>query len=405
MSKKKILVISQYYYPENFRINDICEEWVKRGHDVTVITGIPNYPKGKFFKGYGYFRKRKEVVNGVKIKRLFITPRRNNKISLILNYYSFVISGWFWKLFTRHKADLVFIFEVSPMTQALPGIWYGKKRDIPVYLYVQDLWPENLQIVGGINNKIILNHFTKITMKIYKNSTKILTTSKSFKKSIEKRGIDKDKVMYWPQYAEDFYKPINSNYKRKENTLNIIFTGNIGTAQGLDILPEVASLLKKDNNQGVEFTIVGDGRYKDELLEKIISLDLKEYFNFMGMKKPEEIPEILSKTDVGFVSFSDNELFKMTIPAKLQSYMACGMPIIAVAFGETQSIIKDSNSGLVSDPGNIEHFYNNILKMQTMTNKEFKELSKNSIKYYKENFSKKKLLDVFENIISEVKNV
>ncbi len=403
MSKKKILVISQYYYPENFRINDICEEWVKKGHDVTVITGIPNYPVGKFYKGYGYFRKRKEVINGVKVKRLFITPRRKNKVSLILNYYSFVISGWFWKLFTRIKADLVFIFEVSPMTQALPGIWYGKKKNIPVYLYVQDLWPENLQIVGGINNKRVLNHFTKMTMKIYENSTKILTTSNSFKESIENRGINPDKVVYWPQYAEDFYTPIKNNYVRKEDTLNIIFTGNIGTAQGLEILPEVALLLKDNNVENIKFKIVGDGRYRKDLEEKINKYNVEEYFNFTGMKDPIEIPNLLAHSDVSFVSFSDNELFKMTIPAKLQSYMACGMPILGVALGETKNIVEESNSGLVSNPGNINDFYMNIIKLKNMKNSELLKLSENSLMYYKNNFSKDKLLNEFEKIISEVK--
>ena len=131
--KKHILVIAQYFYPEQFRINDICTEWVKRGYKVTVVTGIPNYPQGKYYDGYGLFKKRKETYNGIEIIRIPLVPRGNNSIMLALNYLSFVVSGFFWKMFTKIKADYVFIFEVSPMTQALPGVWYAKKRKIPCY--------------------------------------------------------------------------------------------------------------------------------------------------------------------------------------------------------------------------------------------------------------------------------
>ncbi len=139
MGKKHILVISQYFYPETFRINDIATEWVKRGYKVTVVTGIPNYPEGKFYKGYGWFRNNREIWNGIEIIRIPIIPRGSNSIGLILNYLSFVVSGFFWKCFTRIKTDYVFIFEVSPMTQALFGVWYARRRKIPCYIYVQDL--------------------------------------------------------------------------------------------------------------------------------------------------------------------------------------------------------------------------------------------------------------------------
>ena len=157
MRREHILVVSQYFYPENFRINDICAEWVKKGYKVTVVTGIPNYPQGKFYKGYGWFKRRKETWNGVDIIRIPLISRGKSSIRLALNYFSFVISGWFWKLFTRVKADIVFTFEVSPMTQALVGVWYAKRRKIPHYLYVQDLWPDNVEIVTGIKSKAILN--------------------------------------------------------------------------------------------------------------------------------------------------------------------------------------------------------------------------------------------------------
>lgn len=402
--KKHILVVSQYFYPENFRINDICFEWVKRGYKVTVLTGIPNYPKGKFFTGYGWFRKRKEVINGVKVVRIPIIPRRNNSVFLAMNYFSFVISGWFWKLFTPIKPDLVFNFEVSPMTQALPGIWLAKRRKIPFYIYVQDLWPENLEIVGNVKNRFILKRVNKMVDYIYKNSKKILVTSKAFKTSIKTRGIDAEKIIFWPQYAEDFYKPINED--RNNQVFTVMFTGNIGDAQGLEILPRVASKIKDDGlNKKVRFVLVGDGRSKERLKSKVSELNVSEMFEFIDQQPSEKMPEYLAEADVAFLSFSENELFKMTIPAKLQTYLACGKPIYAVVSGESEKVIKESNTGFFSKPGDINAAYNNLIKFIHLPKDDLVTMSKNAILYSQTNYNKKTLMDDFDKIIEEVNHV
>jgi len=396
--KKHILVISQYFYPENFRINDMCEEWIKRGYKVTVITGIPNYPKGKFFKGYSWFKKRKENYKGIDVIRLPIISRGKSSVRLIMNYYSFVISGWFWKSFSKLKPDLVFIFEVSPMTQALPGIWFAKRRKIPCYLYVQDLWPENLQIVGEINNKFILKRVGKMVDKIYARTNKILVTSPSFKESIMKRAVQSEKILYWPQYAEDFYKPIESTDNKQ--VFNIMFTGNIGEAQGLEILPFVALKLKENNyDNDVVFTLVGDGRNKTNLMKQVENMKVDHMFKFVGQIPANEIPNMLSKADVAFISFSDNELFRMTIPAKLQSYMACGKAILGVAEGETSKIILDSKCGLVSSPGQLNELYENIIKFKDMSLDEIAKYGTNAFKFADVHFNKNKLMNQFDELL------
>ena len=274
-----ILVVSQYFYPEPFRINDMCKEWVKRGHEVTVVTGIPNYPEGRFYKGYGWFKKRKEVVDGIKIVRLPMIARGSSKIGLMLNYASFMISGRIFARFTKIKADRVFIFEVSPMTQAFAGTVYAKRKHIPCTIYVQDLWPENIEAVAHIKNKHILSAVNKMVDRIYRDCDHILATSPSFKAHLEKRKSvydteGKSKVHYWPQYAEDFYKPLKdterpADFPSDEN-IKIAFTGNVGYAQGLQILPKVAKILK-DKNYKVDFVIIGDGRYMPEFKAEIES--------------------------------------------------------------------------------------------------------------------------------------
>lgn len=401
--KKHILVVSQYFYPEQFRINDICQEWIKRGYKVTVITGIPNYPQGKFYKGYGWFKKRKETWNGVDIIRIPLISRGKSSIRLALNYFSFVVSGWFWKLFTRVKADIVFTFEVSPMTQALVGVWYAKRRKIPHYLYVQDLWPENVEIVTGIKSKAILNPISKMVNGIYKRSDKIFATSPAFVTEIQKRVFDnKQKVVYWPQYAEDFYQPTQNKELSiipKNDRFKIIFTGNIGQAQGLEVLPKTAKILQADKAK-VQFIIVGDGRDKENLLSQIKENGVEDMFLLIPRQPAESIPEILAQADVAFISFKDTPLFEKTIPAKLQSYMACGMPILAAAKGETERVITEAKCGVCCAIGNEQSLAKEILAL--LQSDKLQQMGKNAREYSVKHFNKKILLDEMDDYLKEL---
>lgn len=390
---KHILVISQYFYPESFKINDICIEWVKRGYKVTVLTGIPNYPEGKFYDGYGITKKRHETWNGIEIIRIPIFARGKTSVGLLLNYFSFVASGFFWKLFTKLHPDIVFTFEVSPMTQALIGVWFARKRKIPNYLYVQDLWPENVEIVAGIKNKFVIRSVSKMVNYIYKNCDKIFAASPSFVAEIRKRTSDKEKVIYWPQYAENFYFPGEKKTTAEipdDNSFKIVFTGNIGYAQGLDILPKAAMTLKKQGNTDINFVIVGDGRYKEKLIREIKDGDVEGMFTMICRQPAEKIPGILAACDAAFISFMDNPLFEMTIPAKLQSYMACGMPIIASASGETKRIVEEAECGICCELGDPDDLAAGILKLKESS---LEELSRNSRRSYVTNFDKQRLLD------------
>ena len=397
MKDKHILVISQYFYPESFRINDMCIEWVKRGYKVTVLTGIPNYPQGKFFKGYSWFKKRRETWNGIDIIRIPLIPRGHNAIGMIFNYLSFVVAGFFWNIATKVKADYVFTFEVSPMTQALIGKWYARKRKIPCYLYVQDLWPENVEIVTGIHSKLIINPIGKMVNGIYKNCDAIFATSESFVKEIQKRVFDdKSKVKYLPQYAEEFYRPVEKRVMDEipdDDSFKIIFAGNIGKAQGLEILPKTAAILKNKSN--VKFIIVGDGRNRENFINQIRENSVEDMFIMIDRQPAERIPQFLACCDAAFISFMDNLLFANTIPAKLQSYMACGMPIIASASGETEMIISEASCGICTPIGKEDALAEGIYTM--ICSMDLKQMSHNSQEYYDLHFNKKKLMDMLDN--------
>lgn len=403
MRKKHILVVSQYFYPEQFRINDICAEWINRGYEVTVLTGIPNYPQGKFFDGYSYIKKRREKWNGINIIRIPLIARHNNSICLAMNYASFVASGFFWNVLNNINADLVFTYEVSPMTQALVGVWYAKAKHIPHYIYITDLWPENVEVITGIHNKFVLNRIQAMSDYVYRNSKKVLTSSRSFIKAIAKRRIPKDRIEYWPQYAEDFYQPLSipaDTEIPEDNLLNIVFAGNIGYAQGLGILVKVALMLKK-NNTLVRFVLIGDGRFLPELKSEIAKHDVNEYFFFIDRKPAEEIPKYLSNADVALISLSKSKVFSITIPAKTQSCMACGIPLIVSADGEVQKIISEARAGLVSNAEDAEGLYKNILEMSEMSKQELKRFGSNALNYSKKHFDKNKLLDRIDLIFRE----
>ncbi len=404
MDKKSILVVSQYFYPETFRVNDMCQEWVKRGHKVTVVTGIPNYPEGKFYEGYGYLHKRHEIWNGIEIYRIPLIPRGKNSIGLMANYVSFMVAGMLAGKLKNVKADLVFSFEVSPMTQVLTGISFAKRLHVPHFLYVQDLWPENVITVTDIKNPAIIKPIDKMVDHIYENTDEIFATSPSFVEAIcnRKKKVAKEKVHYWPQYAEEFYKPVDKAAAKEEaakygvsndDSFKVIFTGNIGLAQGLQILPKTAELLKGEN---IKFVIVGDGRYKDELISEIKRRNVSDMFIMVPRQPAEKIPQLLCACDVAFLSFADDDLWKMTIPAKLQSYMVCGMPIIASAQGETQRVIDEAECGICTKIGDEQALADAICNMKS---KNIANIRENAKQYFKTHFEKKLLMDKMEKFL------
>ena len=396
-SKKHILVISQFFYPEQFRINDMCCEWVKRGYRVTVLTGIPNYPQGKIYDGYSFLKKRKEIWNEIEIIRIPEIPRGKSTLGMILNYLSFPISGFFWKIFTKVKADYVFMFETSPMTQCVIGVWYAKKHKVPLYLYAQDLWPENVEVVTGITNPVVIEPIQWMVDYIYKNCNQIFVTSPSFVKAVcdRKKKVPESKVDYWPQYAEEFYVPLEKTEVEEipsDDTFKVMFTGNVGFAQGLEILPKTAAILKKQEKK-ILFCIVGEGRYLPQFKEEIKKLQVEDYFCLISRQPATRIPELLAAADAAFLSFMETKLFEMTIPAKLQSYMACGMPVLAAAGGESKRVIEEAACGLCTPSGDANALAESIIRMMQLSANKLQEMKSNSRNYFEENFEKQKLMD------------
>ena len=408
---KHILIISQYFHPETFRINDMACEWVKRGYKVTVLTGIPNYPMGKFFEGYDRKHRTRETWNGVDIIRIPLIARGNssnkllNAIGMTANYFSFVFSGRKWVRSKEAKnlhADLVYTFEVSPMTQALIGVWYRKSFHVPHYLYVTDLWPENVESVTGIHCRLIISPIQRMVDRIYRNTNRIFTCSKSFVPKIIARGIDESKVEFWPQYAEDFYKPLEpkGDLLPQDGVFNLVFAGSVGYAQGLDILVKAAKVLKREEIL-VRFNIIGDGRYLNTLHTLIKEASVETYFFFVPRQPAEEIPKYLAFADAVLITLSKNDVFSITLPAKVQSCFACGKPIIVSADGEAQNAVNEAKAGFYSDAEDVEGFISNIKNIIKLSTEQLDELGGNALNYANAHFDKKKQMDRLDEIFTK----
>ncbi len=378
----KILVVSQYFYPEQFRINDICKELVDRGHDVTVLTGRPNYPQGKIYSGYEKFNREPELINGIKVIRVKARPRKTGAINLFLNYYSFSSKSKKQVVKLDKDFDVVFINQTSPIMQASAGLKYKKMYGTKVVLYCLDLWPASLS-ARGIKGGPVYGYYKKVSKKIYNSADKILISSKMFEKYLcEELKIDKSKITYLPQYAEDMFGTIKQTNKQKKN-FDIVFAGNVGKMQSAGTIIESAKLLK---DYPVKFHIIGDGSDLDNC--KALADGMKN-IKFYGQLPLEEMPKYYKMADAMLVTLKDDDLISYTLPGKVQTIMSASKPIIACGKNELKNTIEEAKCGYCAMPENAEDLKDCIIKFIECKNKE--KLSQNSRKYYEKNFDKEKV--------------
>ncbi|MDC8105117.1 glycosyltransferase family 4 protein [Chryseobacterium sp. PTM-20240506] len=397
-----ILIITQYFYPENFKSNDLAFELKKKGHDVTVLTGLPNYPEGKIFEGYGVFKNRKQIVNGVKVIRSLLLPRgKGGGIRLFINYYSFAVFASIkaFLMGLNNKFDAIIVHEPSPITQYYPALLMNKIWKTPVYFWVMDLWPESLSIAGGVKNKWILNYYENVIKRFYKNSEKILITSQGFRKSINQKGNFDDKIIYFPNWAEDTISEGNKDFPIPSlpDGFKVMFAGNIGEAQDLDNIVKAALELR--DKKDIKFILVGDGRKMPFVKEFIEEHQLQETVFTMGRFPVEAMSSFFDKADVMLVTLKDDPIFNLTVPAKLQAYMSASKPVIAMLNGEGADNVKEADCGFTVSAGDYQSLANTILKASGLSKEVLTQLGENSRRYYEDNFRMSSCISNLENII------
>lgn len=393
--KKKILVICQYYKPEPFRISDICEELVRRGHEVQVVTGYPNYPEGILYEGYGKGKHIDEVINGVKVHRCFTIPRETGAVKRLMNYYSYAASSATYVLSKECVAsdgkpfDVVFCNQLSPVMMADAAIAYKKKHKVPVVMYCLDLWPESL-IAGGITRQsAIYKYFHHVSKRIYRQMDKILITSRMFTRYLEDEfGIKKERIEYLPQYAEGIFEQIP--VREEDGVFNFMFAGNIGAVQSVETIIKAAKLLR---DEPVKFHIVGGGTDLDRLQQMSSEL---ENVVFYGRRPLEEMPQFYAKADAMLVTLAKDPVLSLTLPGKVQSYMAVGKPIIGAIDGETKEVVEEAQCGFCGKADDTDELAENIRKF-IKEGTDRTGMGLNARKYYEENFTEKLFMDKLES--------
>lgn len=397
----KILVISQYFWPEDFRINDICKGLKEEGHEVTVLTGLPNYPFGKVYDGYSFFNRGPKEYEGIKIKRCAVIPRgKDNAAMLALNYISFMVNASIKTIpLLFEKYDRVFVFQVSPITSAIPAIIYSKVKKVPSYIYIQDLWPETFYSIININNKKIRKVFKRICNKIYNSFDNLLIASLGYEKILVQEGIKKEKLYYLPQWAEDFYSNVDETNEVDDDKFTITFAGNIGKAQSVDTIIKAANLAK--DNKNIIWQIIGDGSEFENVKKMAQDFELTDTVKFVGRRPSSEMPKYFSKSQGLIVTLKDEEILRVTLPAKVQSYMAAGKPILAAISGEGKKVIEESRCGLVAEAEDFQELYKNAIKLYNMNMEQRKILGNLGKEYFNNKFTRTKLLNDLKNILAK----
>jgi len=348
----KITFISQYFFPEQFSNTTIAKHLSSdQGHDVHVITGVPNYPAGFFFPGYSNREKREEQIDDLRISRAWTKARGSDALNLLLNYLTFPITaGWTALRKTTSRPDVSLVSMPSPLSQALVSILLKWRYGTPAVYWVQDIWPESALYTLKLNNSLIVKPLTWLCGWIYRRADLILVQSAAFPPMIERFGVASEKIRVFPNTAPDSYRPLPRDPKSfagqmmPQTGFNLVFAGNIGESQDFDTYLETADLLK--DRTDLNWVIIGSGRDLDRVQQKIADKRLGQAFHFLGRHPEDKMPDFFSHADAMLVGLKDNAIFRLTVPYKVQCYMACGRPLIASLNGEGARVIQDAQAGL-----------------------------------------------------------
>jgi colanic acid biosynthesis glycosyl transferase WcaI len=396
-----ILIITQYFFPENFRVNELGAELVRRGHKVTVITGIPNYPHGRYYAGYGVFKKRTENYLGCRVLRVPLVPRgKSRPHELALNYLSFAVSAtamspWL----VDDTVDVILVCQLSPATVAIPGVVLKRIRHRPLILWVLDLWPESLAATGAVRSPAILGMVGRLMSAIYRSCDLVLVSSKGFIPDIERRGGRAGRILYFPNWVEDVYleapaaQPLASP-ETPAGAFRVMYAGNIGKAQGFETIVAAAEHLR--HRQDIQWLIVGDGRMREWVERQVDTRGLRNTVHLLGGYPPDAMPALLACADALLVTLNRDPLFRLTAPGKIQSYLASGKLIIGALDGEGRQVLAESGAALLCSPEDSGRLAETVLAAARMPQEERDSMAEAGRRFCSDHFDRKSLMDTLE---------
>lgn len=394
----KILIVSQYYYPEQFQINEIAPALVKRGHDVTVLTGTPNYPKGEIFEGYENGKRCEETINGVKVIRCKIIPRKQDPLHLILNYYSFAKKATRAARKIKEKYDVVLCYQLSPVLMLKPAVVYAKNHKVPLVCYCLDIWPESAQGMLKTNKGPIYGYVKSLSRKLYMACDNISVTSRPFMDYFSDTfGIQREKMTYIPQHADSSFLSLdmcaNDNGK-----IDFMYAGNMGKGQTLDVIVRAVEKLKSRNDFVIH--MVGDGSHRESLEALVRDCGVEDKFIFYGNQKREEMHSFYKKADALLITLRGNNRVGDTMPGKLQTYMTARKPIFGAINGAAKEVIEESRCGACVPAGDADGLA--MLMSDYIDHPEkYEGCGERAAEYFLENFTLEKHMQGLEGAIKE----
>ena len=395
----KILVVCQYYYPENFQITPICEQLVADGYDVTVLTGLPNYPTGIIPEEYRKGR-REEIINGVHIIRCNEIGRKKGAVYLAINYISYM-----WSASKKIKSlpddfDLVFVYQLSPVLMAIPGQKYAKKHKKPLIIYCCDLWPESIKMYIHSENTVAFRMIKIISTGIYQSAQRVIGQSTSFLPYLKRvHGIDDEKMAYIPAFADETY--LTQDFSPENDVVDFVFLGNLGIAQNLIAVLEAIERIKDIPGFMVHF--VGDGSTLDEMRQFVSVHKMENIVTFYGRRPVEEMPDFYRLADACLVSLKADNATGLTLPSKVQGYMAAGKPIIGMIDGSAKDVIDESGCGICVPAGDVDGLSKAMEDFITEREK-YQNCGQKAKEYFVENFRKEIIMKKIETEFERIGN-
>lgn len=401
---KRILVVTQHFWPENFRINDIVEGFLQDGLEVDVLCGLPNYPKGEWFDGYGPQGPWEEHYGSAQVFRAKEWPRKGNtSLNIFLNYVSWPLHAAAALNRLPGGYDAVFCFNTSPVLMCWPAIRYARKHKIPFTNYVLDLWPENLYSVLPVSNKLLRRIAQGVSDHLYKQADRLIAMSEPLQQRLcERTGKPKSAVAAIPQYCEDFYAVPQHDAALEERfagRFNLVFTGTFTPAQSLDMVLRAVLEARAAGAENLHLLLVGDGMSRESLQTLAQELHAEDAVTFYGSVPAKEVPKFTALADALLISLSDSPDLGLTVPGKLASYMAAGKPILASMNGAGFAAVQQSGGGLVSPACDQHALAENMLRLTTMTETDRAALGAKAKEYYLAHYRRAELLRRLETFI------
>lgn len=399
-----ILIISQYFWPETFRVNDIARELAGRGHRVTVLTGRPNYPSGRLHEGFADNPEQYSEFHGVRIDRVPHILRGGSAFTLVMNYISFALlasmkAAWHYRY---ERFDACFVYEVSPITVALPAIVLRKMKKLKFTMWVLDLWPDTLEALGVVRSKRMLSAVARLVRFIYRNTDILLLQSRAFFERVEAVQGKAGRLEYLPSWSDVPDKPDTMDCApemQRFSGFRIVYTGNIGQAQDFPAILDAAEALGKDSD--IDFIIVGDGRAADWVREQCERRRLS-HVHLLGSFPLERMAAFYNSADALLLSLRPDPNFAMTIPAKLQGYLAAGKPVLAMLNGEGGRIVEEAGAGLICDAGDSMALSANVKRMIALPLADRKKMGEAGKRYGDLHFSRERLMDQIEQTLARL---